>query len=74
MGVVRRGGGDADVTIRRPDGRTRILTFQKGKFLSADTSQADGYPAVSASKQGDLTTVRVGKERYEIVDAIIFGG
>lgn len=74
FGVARAGGGTATVMITRPDGRTRALFFQKGRFLSADTSQADGYPDVHAEKQGDLTLIRVGPERYEIPDALIFGG
>jgi hypothetical protein len=74
FGVARASGGTATVVVTRPDGRTRALFFQKGRFLSPDTSQADGYPEVHAEKQSDLNLIRVGQERYEIPDAVIFGG
>jgi len=38
-----------------------------------DVSEADPG-AFSAEKQGDLTIVRIGNERYEISDAVILGG
>ena len=74
FGVMREGDGTATVVITRPDGRIRALSFIDGRFNSEDTSQADGYPAYSATREGDLTTVRVGDERYEIPDAVIYGG
>ena len=73
FGVARDGGGTATVSVTRPDGLRRALFFQDGRFVSADTSQADGYPAVSSRKESDLHTIRVGHERYEIPDAAIFG-
>jgi hypothetical protein len=45
-----------------------------GKPIGADTSQADGYPEFRATKESDLHLIRVGDERYEIADAIVFGG
>jgi hypothetical protein len=36
-------------------------------------SQAD-RGAFSAARQGDLNVIRIGPERYEIPDAVIFGG
>lgn len=74
FGVAREGGGGAAVVVTRPDGSTRTLFFADGAFLSADTSQADGYPEYSATKEADLFHVKVGAERYEIPDAVIFGG
>jgi len=74
FGVARDGGGTATVSVTRPDGVRRALFFQDGKFVSADTSQADGYPAISSRKESDLHMIRVGSERYEIPDAAIFGG
>lgn len=73
FGVVREGGGTGTVTVTKPDGRTRSIFFEKGKAVSADTSQAD-RGEFSASKQGDLNVIRIGTERYEIPDAVIFGG
>lgn len=74
FGVARDGGGTATVSVTRPDGLRRALFFQDGRFVSADTGQADGYPAVSSRKEIDLHMIRVGQERYEIPDAAIFGG
>jgi len=72
--VSREGGGTATVVITRPDGVNRALFFENGRFLSADTSQADGYPDYRGDRRGDMTIVTVGEERYEIPDAVIFGG
>ena len=74
FGVARAGGGYATVIIKRPDGRKRALFFSMGRLVGADTSQADGYPEIQSSKQGDLHQIRVGSERYEIPDAVILGG
>jgi hypothetical protein len=72
-GVKRQGGGTADVTVTKPDGRTRTIFFQNGRAVSADVSQAD-YGRFSASRQGDLNIIKIGQERYEIPDALPFGG
>lgn len=73
FGVTREGNGSGVVTVTKPDGRTRSIFFQNGKATSADVSQADGG-AFSSSRQGDLTIVQIGDERYEIPDAVIYGG
>jgi hypothetical protein len=72
-GVKRQGGGTAEVTVTKPDGRTRTIFFQNGRAVSADVSQAD-YGKFSATRQGDLNIIRIGQERYEIPDALPFGG
>jgi len=74
MGVAREGGGSAVVVITRPDGLKRTIFFEHGTAVSADTSQADGYGELRASRDGDLSTIFVGEERYEIPDAVLFGG
>ena len=74
FGVARETGGTATVVVTRPDGSSRALFFEKGALLSADTSQADGYPEISSRREADLTFVRVGDERYEVPDAVTFGG
>lgn len=72
--VSRAGGGYATVVIPRPDGRSRAIFFRSGIPIGADASQADGYPEFSAGKESDLHLIRIGDERYEIPDAVIFGG
>ena len=47
---------------------------EEGVPIAADTSQADGYPPFSATKDGDLNMIKVGTERYEIPDAAVLGG
>lgn len=73
FGVVRHGNGTADVTITRPDGRERTIFFEKGEAIGTDVSPAD-RGEFAASRSGDVTVVTVGEARYEIVDAIVFGG
>ena len=74
FGVARAGGGYATVVVTRSDGSKRALFFRMGIPTGADTSQADGYPEFSASRDSDLNLIRVGEERYEIPDAVILGG
>jgi hypothetical protein len=74
FGVARDGGGTATVVVIKPDGRTRALFFENGSFVGADTSEADGSRETAATKQGDLFEVRVGAERYEIFEIVVFGG
>jgi hypothetical protein len=74
FGVARAGGGTATVVVTRPDGRKRTIFFEKGKATGADLSQADGDMTFRASKEADLFMIRAGRERYEMPEAVIFGG
>ncbi|MCG6930987.1 MAG: META domain-containing protein [Desulfofustis sp.] len=74
FGVARTGGGYATVVITRFDGTKRAVYFRMGVAVGADTSQADGYPEFKATKESGLYMIRVGDERYEIPEAVIFGG
>ena len=74
FGVARAGGGYATVVVTKPNGMTRALYFVRGELLGADTSQADGYSEVSSRKENDLHLIAVGDERYEVSDAVVFGG
>jgi hypothetical protein len=73
FGVARAGGGYATVVVKKPDGRTRAIYFRMGKPIGADMSQADGYPELRATKDGGINRIRIGDERYEIIDAIVLG-
>ena len=73
FGVTRQGGGSGTVTVTRPDGRKRVIFFEKGRATGYDQSQADPGE-FRASRQEDLTIVQIGSERYEIPDAVIHGG
>jgi hypothetical protein len=74
FGVARAGGGYATVVVTKPDGARRALFFRRGVAVSADTSEADGYGAFSAVEEADLHRITVGTERYEIPEAVFFGG
>ncbi|MDX1333853.1 MAG: hypothetical protein R3252_12555, partial [Robiginitalea sp.] len=72
FGVVRRGNGDADVQIRMPNGKLRFIYFQNGRAVGYDRSQGGG--TFRASKEVDLYIINIGDERYEIPEAVIYGG
>lgn len=69
FGVVRDGPGNAGVWIALGEGRERAVLFEGGVPVSADSPEA-----MSFEKVGDLFTVRVGAERYDIPEAVISGG
>ena len=73
FGVIRKGNGNATVTVTKPDGRTRAIFFENGKAIGADISQADPGD-FGASRESDVTVIHIGNERYDIPDAVIFGG
>jgi hypothetical protein len=69
-------GGMTLVDITWPGGDSRALFFDKaGKLVTANTSQADGSAAFQPKgvKQGDMTIVTIGPERYEIPDVFLMG-
>jgi len=75
FGVARDGyGGTATVMVTLPDGRKRAIFFENGKAISADLSQADGNMEFHVTKEADLFIIRAGDGRYEIPEAVIFGG
>lgn len=76
FGVARAGGGFATVVVTLPDGTTRPIWFANGRAIGAGSSQADGSAGwdFSATRQGDLTLVSFGPQRFEIPDAVILGG
>jgi hypothetical protein len=71
FGVVRKGSGTAIVTIFKTGGEERVIHFQSGEPLSVE----GGGGALEWERAEDLTILRLGNaERYEIPDAVIFGG
>ncbi len=74
FGVARGGGGTATVAVTLPDGRKRTIFFERGKPTGADLSQADGNMAFRATKAANLYKIDAGNERYEIPEAVVFGG
>ena len=74
FGVARAGGGYATIVITKPDGRPRAIFFRRGRPIGADSSEADGSFEFRVTKANDLHLIRLGNERYEIPDAVVFGG
>jgi hypothetical protein len=72
--VARDPGGTATIVVTRPDGRTRAIFFEKGNPVGADLSQADGNMNFRGSNRGGVYFIEAGDERYEIVEAFVFGG
>jgi hypothetical protein len=73
QGVIRLGGGTASVTIRKPDGTRRTITFNRGTPVGYDQDLVRPV-AMTWSKLSYQTTVRIGLETYVIPDAVVFGG
>jgi hypothetical protein len=70
FGVIRKGRGNAELVVRLPGGNDRRIQFVAGKPVSANSTGA-----VASQRRGDTTLVSVGAlERYEVPDAIIYGG
>lgn len=74
FGVVREGGGSGSVTVFWPEGGSRMIFFEGGTPVYYDQSQADRGAEMAVTRQGDNSIVFVGQERFEIPDAVIFGG
>ena len=74
FGVARESKGTATVMITKPDGSQRQIIFIHGQATTVDQNEASSYPELSLSREGDLNFIRIGSERYEIPDAVIYGG
>jgi hypothetical protein len=69
-GVIRKGGGNAVVEMKTPDGGQRTINFTGDKATSSNAGTR-----MLTSKSGDITTVRIGAvEVYYIPDAFVVGG
>ena len=71
--VVREGNGNSYVHITNPDGRQRTIFFEEGKATRYANSEADNHE-FKAAKEGDMSIIHIGEDRYEIPDAVIMGG
>jgi hypothetical protein len=70
FGVIRRGKGDATVRVFWPGGGERNIYFENGRAASSDSSAP-----IRSEKTLDLNRVFIGAtERFEIPDAVLFGG
>ncbi len=69
FGVVRSGPGNAGIWIALGNGNERQILFESGEPVA--TNSAD---ELSFEKQNYSYQVRIGDERYEIPEAVIYGG
>jgi uncharacterized protein YgiM (DUF1202 family) len=67
--VSRGANGNAAVWIALPSGGERYIEFRDGVPANTDP----GFQ-LRHERTGDLNLVRVGVERYELPDALIYGG
>jgi hypothetical protein len=69
LGVVRDGPGNAGVWIAIGGGAERYFLFEGGAVVF---SNAEGMPVVA--NDAGLYRISVGDERYEIPEAVVYGG
>jgi len=69
FGVIRAGPGNAGVWIALGEGRERQILFEGGVPVASGPAGT-----LSFEKAGDLFTVRVDAERFEIPEAVVNGG
>jgi LysM repeat protein len=75
FGVIREGNGNGSITVFWPDGGNRVIYFEDDTPMSYDESQADGGAKMTVSRSDNgIYTVKIGSQRFEIVDSIMTGG
>ncbi len=74
FGVTREGGGNGWITVFWPDGGQRVIRFEDNTPMRYDESQADGGARMTVGHEADLYHVRIGHQRFEIVEAVMTGG
>ncbi|MGX7874188.1 SH3 domain-containing protein [Mesorhizobium sp. ORM6] len=68
--VLHKGTGKAEVTVTWPDGDSRVITFDAGRPAGSDAAGNFRF-----TREGSLNMIRIGvSERFEITDAVAFGG
>jgi uncharacterized protein YraI len=68
--VSRHGRGTATLRVTLPSGAIRRIDFQRGIPTASDGTGYLGY-----TRYGDTIDVRIGaSERYQVFDAVVFGG
>lgn len=69
FGVVRDGPGNAGVWIALDGTAERHILFEGGVPVATNLDAG-----LTSERSGDLTRLRIGKERYDIPDALVNGG
>lgn len=66
--------GNRSITVFWPDGGNRVIFFEDATPMSFDQSEADGGAKMTVGNSSDIYTVKIGSQRFEIVEAIVTGG
>jgi len=69
FGVIRQGPGNAGIWIAVGGGAERYFLFEAGTPVTSNTNGE-----LSFDKLDDLYRIRIGEERYEIPEAVVYGG
>lgn len=68
--VTHGKAGEAEVAVTWPDGGERLIRFHGGKPDGSNAAED-----IRVTRESDLHMIRIGKgERFEIPDALAFGG
>jgi hypothetical protein len=70
FGVVRQGGGRADVTLDWPDGVRFTIRFAAGGPVGHDGPPA----AIESRREDDMILVGIGPRRVTLPEAVLTGG
>jgi len=69
FGVIRQGPGNAGVWIAIGSGAERHILFEAGRPVTTNAAAE-----LTVEKAGDLYRISIGAERYEIPEAVVYGG
>lgn len=69
--VERKGNGTAAVTITKPDGTSLVVRFTTGTATSVEIGESS--VSFTGSKEGGMHIIKVGQERYGILNSVIHG-
>ena len=69
FGVIREGPGNAGIWIALGDGEERQILFERGTPVATDS-----VDTLRFEKTADRFVIRVGEERYEVSEAVVYGG
>ena len=71
--IARAGGGDATAVVTFSNSFKRELYFRLGEFLRANTTMSGVGRDIDWALQGDMYTLRVDDQRFEIPAAFVLG-
>lgn len=73
VGIARGVGGDATAVATFPNGFARRLRFVHGRFISANATMSGSGTDTDWRVENGRHLIRVDDQRYDILDALLFG-